>query len=123
MTMTPSLEPPVIEFARYHFKSNGVDFDHWMNKCLGAPDHYLYRGEDFFGMAWKQEPDREYKVDDTFWLVFYLYTRNGYRLDNFFRMLPYELPYIGFMRGLRGKKGLKYYQWKDLNRLCNSLTR
>lgn len=123
MSGTRSLEPALIEWVHHDFRKNRVSYDYWEEYIERHPEGYIFKGPNWFMMGWAQKKlTGDYaKAPGPFWLVFYSRVAKGYNLGDLFRMMPYELPYIGFIRGMRGKKDLKYYPTKHLHKLCETL--
>lgn len=109
-------EIPLIDLARYDFKKHGKDFDLCRQEIEEMDKGYYFSGPDFLMMGWHDKG--AWGCPTELWVVFYARTKNGYNLGDLFKMMPYELPHIGFMRGMQGKKDLKYYPWEHLHKLC-----
>ena len=114
ITTFSTVEPDMIDWVRHDFDTHGQSFDYWLDKHLRAPHHYFLKGPNYLLMGWA---DLEQKA----WIVFYSRTQNDYRVWQVIDQMPYFLPSIAFVRGLRGKKDLKYYSTKRLTKLCNTL--
>ena len=120
ITTFSQFEVPKILKIQQIFYEHDEDFNYWLWKHLREDEHYIFSGQQYFMMGWRQEPCDAYPMlPDSTWIVFFAYTLEGYNLGDLFKMMPYELPYIGFIRGLREKKDLKYYPWEHLSKLCN----
>jgi hypothetical protein len=113
----------MMDKVRLQFRLNKVDFERVMEEHFQDPDSYIFKGCDYFLLCthkWKDDPEFPGAPDD-FWLIWYAHIEPECSLRWLFTLTPYVLPYIAFIRGLRGKKDLKYYKTKRLHRLCNSL--
>lgn len=104
-------EPTILDRARFIFRNNGENFDYILRVHITREDGYVFKGKNYLVLGWE---DKERKA----WVIYFAMTLNGMKLTELFSMLPHELPEIGFARGLRGKKDLKFYSTERLRRLC-----
>lgn len=104
-----TFEPPMLAKIDYLFTRHGENFHRWLLHHLVEREHYVFKGDDYFLMGWKQPEG---------WVVYFAYCSSGVPLDTLFDLMPYHAEYIGFCRGLRGKKDLKFYRTDRLRKLC-----
>lgn len=124
-------DPDIGEFdiAYKVFEACGLEkeFPNWFDFFMGAPPSektFVYKAPDC--MVWAQHITRKEYEDCPMggaWLIFYLHIREGsiHTLNSLFSYLPYQLPFIAYARGLRGRKDLKYVHVRRIKEVTRKL--
>lgn len=93
-----------------------TQFDYMMS-CPASEKAYLLKGPDWMTWVRHVEPP-EFDAPDSAWVVFYLSLSSSLTLLDMFSFFPYQLPYIGFARGIRGRHTIRFHEFDRLHRKC-----
>lgn len=83
---------------------------------------YVFKGPDWMIMGHrvnKGEVFGNLEAPDDYWFIFYA-SNHSNTLAHFVRLVPYELPFIGFCRPLKNKFDITLYPWQRIKKLCES---
>lgn len=103
------------------------EFDRSFYYYLEAPPEdrcYFFKGADWICMFRHVGKEEHADAPDDFWLILHLDNRSKDKkfswFMNFLESSAYKLPYIAFQRDHKDKKGLRFYKWSQIRRLCDS---
>lgn len=100
----------ILEIAEEHHRKAGYDFPIAFDYFF---EHgYILKGPDFFIMG-QERTNSQYGKH---WFIWYMYSERD-DLSSFLSMMPYELPYIAFARGLRDNHKERYYSTERLTKI------
>jgi hypothetical protein len=86
---------------------------------------YVFKGPDWMAFCQHIDPGTHPEAPGDAWLIHYFFDRSGQRgYRNLFRCIDAglgpQLPYVAFMRPLRGRKALQFFKWERIRRLCDA---